>query len=118
MFEFVTTRLLQGFLSGIGLATLFYFYPIMKHLLNDKYRRKFQIAEFGKELFKIETIKYLRKGLLSIFVGALMLLSSLLLIPFPSYGVFEIVYVFLIIFWNASLFYKRIIKEDSPVNLE
>ena len=64
------------------------------------------------------SLKYLRKGLLSIFVGALMLLSSLLLIPFPSYGVFEIVYVFLIIFWNASLFYKRIIKEDSPVNLE
>ena len=62
------------------------------------------------------SLKYLRKGLLSIFVGALMLLSSLLLIPFPSYGVFEIVYVLLIIFWNASLFYKRIIKEDSPVN--
>ena len=53
MFEFVTTRLLQGILSGIGLATLFYFYPIMKHILNDKYRRKFQIAEFGKELFSI-----------------------------------------------------------------
>ena len=60
MFEFVTTRLMQGFLSGIGLATLFYFYPIMKHLLNDKYRIKFQISEFGKELFIFETIKYLR----------------------------------------------------------
>ena len=62
------------------------------------------------------SLKYLRKGLFSIFIGALMLLSSLLLIPFPSYGVFEIVYVLLIVFWNASLFYKRIIKEDSPVN--
>ena len=72
MFEFVTTRLMQGFLSGIGLATLFYFYPIMKHLLNDKYRRKFQISEFGKELFKIETIKYLRIGLIYGFIyGAL-----------------------------------------------
>ena len=72
MFEFVTTRLLQGILSGIGLATLFYFYQIMKHLLNDKYRRKFQISEFGKELFKIETIKYLRKGLIYGFIyGAL-----------------------------------------------
>ena len=62
------------------------------------------------------SLKYLRKGLLSIFIGALMLLSSLLLIPFPSYGVFEIVYVLLIVFWNASLFYRRVIKEDLPVN--
>tara|TARA_Y100000589_G_scaffold76423_1_gene70164 strand:+ start:2152 stop:2652 length:501 start_codon:yes stop_codon:yes gene_type:complete len=62
------------------------------------------------------SLKYLRKGLLSIFIGALMLLSSLLLIPFPSYGVFEIVYVLLIILWNASLFYKRVTKEDSHIN--
>tara|TARA_B100000405_G_scaffold289330_1_gene238634 strand:+ start:247 stop:786 length:540 start_codon:yes stop_codon:yes gene_type:complete len=62
------------------------------------------------------SLKYLRKGLFSIFIGSLMLLSSLLLTPFPSYGVFEIVYVLLIVFWNASLFYRRVIKEDSPVN--
>ena len=62
------------------------------------------------------SLKYLRKGLFSIFIGSLMLLSSLLLIPFPSYGIFEIVYVLLIIFWNASLFYKRVTKEDSPIN--
>lgn len=62
------------------------------------------------------SLKYLRKGLFSIFIGSLMLLSSLLLIPFPSYGVFEIVYVLLIVFWNARLFYRRVIKEDSPVN--
>ena len=64
----------------------------------------------------LRSLKYLRKGLFSIFIGSLMLLSSLLLIPFPSYGAFEIVYVLLIIFWNANLFYNRIIKEDSPVN--
>ena len=64
------------------------------------------------------SLKYLRKGLFSIFIGSLMLLSSLLLIPFPSYGVFEIIYVLLIIFWNASLFYKRVIKEDSLINLD
>ena len=62
MFELVATRLFQGFLSGIGLATLFYLYPIMKHILNDKYRKTFEISEYGKELFKIETIKYLRNG--------------------------------------------------------
>ena len=72
MFEFATTRLLQGFLSGIGLSTIFYMYPVMKHILNDKYRKEFEIAEYGKELFKIETIKYLRKGLIYGFIyGAL-----------------------------------------------
>ena len=72
MFELVATRLFQGFLSGIGLATLFYLYPIMKHILNDKYRKTFEISEYGKELFKIETIKYLRKGLIYGFIyGAL-----------------------------------------------
>ena len=57
MFELVATRLFQGFLSGIGLATLFYLYPILKHILNDKYRKTFEISEYGKEPFKIETIK-------------------------------------------------------------
>tara|TARA_B100000886_G_scaffold247235_1_gene174032 strand:+ start:1221 stop:1481 length:261 start_codon:yes stop_codon:yes gene_type:complete len=72
MFEIVATRLIQGLLSGIGLAALFYMYPIMKHIFNDKYRKKFEIAEFGNELFKIETLKYLRKGLIYGFIyGAL-----------------------------------------------
>ena len=45
---------------------------IMKHILNDKYRKTFEISEYGKELFKIETIKYLRKGLIYGFIyGAL-----------------------------------------------
>ena len=64
MFELVSERIAQGFLSGIGLGALFYLYPVLKHILNDKYRKSFKISEFGEELFKIETIKYLRKGLI------------------------------------------------------
>ena len=62
------------------------------------------------------SLKYVRKGMLSMIVASLMLLSSLLLLPFPSYGVFEIVYGLLILFWNAHLFYKRVLKEDRSIN--
>ena len=40
--------------------------------IRDRYRKTFEISEYGKELFKIETIKYLRKGLIYGFIyGAL-----------------------------------------------
>ena len=50
---------------------------------------------------------YVRKGLFSVIVGSLMLLSSLLLIPFPSYGVAEIVYIFFILFWNITMWFQK-----------
>ena len=50
---------------------------------------------------------YVRKGLFSVIVGSAMLLSSLLLIPFPSYGVAEIVYIFFIFFWNIIMWMQR-----------
>jgi hypothetical protein len=62
--------------------------------------------------------KYIRKGMFSMIVGSLMLLSSLLLIPFPSYGVFEIVYFLILLFWNGHLLYKRIQTEDNALTEE
>ena len=50
---------------------------------------------------------YVRKGLFSVLIGSLMLLSSLLLIPFPSYGVAELAYIFLIFFWNTSMWLHK-----------
>ena len=50
---------------------------------------------------------YVRKGFFSVLTGSLMLLSSLLLIPFPSYGVAEIVYIFLIFFWNIIMWLQQ-----------
>ena len=38
-------------------------YPVVKHLISEKYRIKFKIEEFGKELFTYETLKYLKIGL-------------------------------------------------------
>ena len=50
---------------------------------------------------------YVRKGLFSVIIGSCMLLSSLLLIPFPSYGVAEIIYIFLIFLWNIIMWLKQ-----------
>tara|TARA_Y100001968_G_scaffold149637_1_gene136855 strand:+ start:3135 stop:3716 length:582 start_codon:yes stop_codon:yes gene_type:complete len=50
---------------------------------------------------------YVRKGLFSVLTGSLMLLSSLLLIPFPSYGVAEIVYIFFIFLWNIIMWLQQ-----------
>lgn len=58
------------------------------------------------------SLKYVRRGVFSIFVGLSMLASLLLLLPFPSYGVFEIVYFSLILVWNIYFLYTRI-KEDK-----
>ena len=63
----------------------------------------------------IRSLKYVRRGIFSISIGTLMLLSSLLLLPFPSYGVFEIAYFFLLLLWNTRLFYKRIEFEDRVI---
>ena len=63
----------------------------------------------------IRSLKYVRTGLFSITISILMLLSSLLLLPFPSYGVFEIAYFFLLLLWNTHLFYKRIEFEDRII---
>ena len=53
------------------------------------------------------TNSYVRKGLFSAITGSLMLLSSLLLIPFPSYGVAEVCYIFLIFFWNLIMWLQQ-----------
>ncbi|MDG1850143.1 MAG: DUF998 domain-containing protein [Flavobacteriales bacterium] len=59
--------------------------------------------------------KYIRKGMFSMIIGCCMLLSSLLLLPFPSYGVFEIVYFLFALLWNGKLFYKRI-RTETTIN--
>jgi len=53
------------------------------------------------------SLKYLRTGVLSMFIGLSMLCSLLLLLPFKSYGVFEIVYFALILIWNIHFLYNR-----------
>ena len=57
------------------------------------------------------SLKYLRSGFFSMFIGLLMLCSLLLLLPFKSYGVFEIFYFALILIWNIYFLYNRMKEE-------
>ena len=57
------------------------------------------------------SLKYLRTGVFSMFVGLSMLCSLLLLLPFKSYGIFEIVYFALILIWNIYFLYNRMKEE-------
>ena len=63
MIDVVLSRLVQGLLSGIGIGTLFYFYPIIRHMVSQKYRYKFRFNKGGIDAFKIETRKYFKLGL-------------------------------------------------------
>jgi hypothetical membrane protein len=57
------------------------------------------------------SFKYVRTGILSIFIGLAMTFSLLLLLPFKSYGVFEIVYFALILTWNIYFLIQRMKEE-------
>jgi hypothetical membrane protein len=59
------------------------------------------------------SLKYIRKGMFSVFISLSMLFSLLLLLPFKSYGVFEIVYFTLILIWNIHFLYNRMKEEGS-----
>ena len=57
------------------------------------------------------SFKYLRKGMFSVIISLSMLFSLLLLLPFKSFGVFEIVYFALILIWNIYFLYNRMKEE-------
>lgn len=61
------------------------------------------------------SLSSLRSGFLSIFIGTGMLFSLLLLLPFKSIGVFEIVYFCLILIWNIHFLLNRM-KEEGMKN--
>lgn len=50
-------------------------------------------------------------GIVSVFIGLTMLFSLLLLLPFKSYGIFEIVYITLILAWNSYFLLTRMKEE-------
>ena len=49
MIQVVIARSIQGILSGIGIGTIFFCYPIVKHLVSEKYRIKFKIEGYLEE---------------------------------------------------------------------
>ena len=57
------------------------------------------------------SLSSVRSGITSVFIGLAMLLSLLLLLPFQSYGIFEIVYFALILAWNIHFLLIRMKEE-------
>lgn len=55
----------------------------------------------------VRSLNYLKKGMFSVGMGTLMSLTSLLVIPFPSYGVAEIAFILLISIWNTRILLKN-----------
>lgn len=62
------------------------------------------------------SLRSLKSGAISIFIGLSMLFSLLLLLPFKSYGVFEIVYLVLILKWNIYFLITRMKEEGLKSN--
>ena len=68
----------------------------------------FLVYNFFIFLFGIARSRsYVRKGFVSVVTGSLMLLSYLLVIPFESYGIAEVVYILLIFFWNIIMWIQQ-----------
>lgn len=64
MLDVVLSRIVQGLFSGIGIGTLFYFYPILRHMSSRNYRYKYRFNQDGKEKFNKETLKFFKLGLM------------------------------------------------------
>jgi len=64
------------------------------------------------------SFKHVRSGIFSIFTGLAMIFSLLLLLPFKSYGVFEIVYFSLILIWNIYFLFTRMKEEGMKSDKE
>tara|TARA_B100002019_G_C21265215_1_gene599054 strand:- start:2064 stop:2633 length:570 start_codon:yes stop_codon:yes gene_type:complete len=54
----------------------------------------------------VRSLNYLKRGIFSVTMGTLMLLTSLLVIPFPSYGIAEIAFIILISIWNTKILFR------------
>jgi len=68
MMQIVFERTIQGVYSAIGVGTLFYCYPVIRHIFSEDYRFRFKFEEDSTLLFQIETIKYLKRGLVYGFI--------------------------------------------------
>ena len=95
-------------------ATIPMSYEILHKIPAFSFFFSYNLFVFLFGLFR--SLKYLRTGVFSMLVGLSMLCSLLLLLPFKSYGVFEIVYFALILIWNIHFLYNRMKEEGNKSN--
>ena len=102
-------------LSLIGTATITMKFELAHKLFAASFFLVYNFFVFLFGLFR--SFSQVRKGFFSVITGSLMLLSILLVIPFPSYGIAEIVYIQLCVYWDLILFIKgnRINKKKDLV---
>ena len=88
----------------IGTATITMEFGLIHKLFAGSFFLLYNFFVFLFGLFR--SLSQVRQGFFSVITGSLMLLSALLIIPFPSYGIAEIVYIQLCVYWNLVLFLK------------
>lgn len=55
----------------------------------------------------VRSLTYARRGMFSIVMATLMVSTYLLIPPFPSYGIAEISYIFLVVMWNIKILFRK-----------
>ena len=88
----------------IGTATVTMEFELAHKLFAGSFFLLYNFFIFLFGLFR--SLSQVRQGFVSVITGSLMLLSALLVIPFPSYGIAELIYTQLCIYWNLILFIK------------
>ena len=68
MIDIVLDRFFAGLLTGVTLGTLFYLFPVFRHIFSHSYRNYIRDKYADPENFKYETIRYFKLGLTYGFV--------------------------------------------------
>ena len=96
--------LLLSSISLIGTALITMKYGLAHKIFALSFFLLYNFFVFLFGLFM--SFSQVREGFFSVINGSLMLLSALLIIPFPSYGIAEIVYIQICVYWNLIMFIK------------
>ena len=111
--KFINNRILNlilkiilslSFISLIGTALITMKYGLAHKIFALSFFLLYNFFVFLFGLFM--SFSQVRQGFFSVITGSLMLLSALLIIPFPSYGIAEIVYIQICVYWNLIMFIK------------
>lgn len=73
MIDIVLDRFFAGFLSGVATGTLFYLFPVFRHIFSTNYRNQFLGKYSYPGYFKYETFRYFKIGLTYGFIYGFLL---------------------------------------------
>ena len=73
MIDIVLDRFFAGLLTGVTIGTLFYLFPVFRHIFSHNYRNYISDKYSDPENFKYETIRYFKLGLIYGFIYGFLL---------------------------------------------